>query len=178
MSPSEARSLSRVCVVALAAAVGLLACSTSHQEDVCANIGACSQAGDTDWIKSCEDEADALMSDARAASCTGLLDSYFDCADSSFTCTGITASFPGCDGARSALEACFDKAVAATACGQLAEKTKACATPSTEPPALPPACTLARDCAAKCYLDAVGNACAPTVAELDSVASCSRSCPP
>ncbi len=168
----------RGCLVALAAAFGLLACSSTHQEDICANVGACSQAGDTDWIQTCEDEADALASDAHAASCSALFDSYFACADSSFTCTGITASFPGCDGARSALEACFDKAIAATACGQLAEKTKACTTPSTEPGALPPACTLARDCAAKCYVDGVANACAPTAAELDGVASCSRSCPP
>jgi hypothetical protein len=178
MSRSE-HAFFRASVVALAAAVGLSACASSKQDDVCSNVGACAESGDTDWIKSCQDEADALRNDAHATDCVALFDSYYACADDSFTCTGITPSFPGCDAARSALEACLEKALASTACGQLAAKTDACKAASHEPgPALPLACTVARDCAARCYLDTVANACAPSAAELDHVTSCSRSCPP
>jgi hypothetical protein len=41
-----------------------------------------------------------------------------------------------------------------------------------------PTCTLARDCAARCYLDSVGNVCAPNAAELSAASDCTQSCRP
>ena len=164
--------------------LGVVGCS-SNQDDVCENVGACTQGGSSDWITSCEDEAKSLQNEASSAGCSGFFDDYYSCAASSFTCKGITASFPGCDAQRAALENCLSAGEAKTACKELTTKTAACATASGADGgleagalALAPACTVTRDCQARCYLDNVKNPCAPAVDELSGVATCSSSCPP
>jgi hypothetical protein len=162
-----------------------LAGCTSNQDDVCENVGACSQAGSTDWIASCEDEAKSLEREARSHGCGGFFDDYFGCAAANFACNGVTASFPGCDAKRAALETCLSAAEATTSCKELTAKTSACAPSSldggqadADTVGLAPACTVLRDCQARCYLDHVKNPCAPAIDELSSVAACSNSCPP
>jgi hypothetical protein len=172
---------------------GLGGC-TSNQDDVCENVGACSQAGSSDWIASCKEEAASLEREARSAGCGGFFDDYYECAADHFACHGITASFPGCDAKRAALETCLDAAEAKTSCKELTAKTSACAASpaggfpgssavdagraDTDTTGLVPACTVLRDCEARCYLDHVKNPCAPAVDELSGVAACSNRCPP
>jgi hypothetical protein len=163
--------------------LSLIGCS-SNQDDVCENVGACTQGGSSDWITACEDEAKSLRDEANAAGCLGLFDDYYSCAASNFTCKGITASFPGCD-QRAALENCLSAGEAKTSCKELTLKSTACAAATTDggsPDAgalgLAPACTVARDCQARCYLDHVSNPCAPAVDELSGVTTCANSCPP
>jgi hypothetical protein len=43
---------------------------------------------------------------------------------------------------------------------------------------VPPACTAARDCQARCYLTSVSNICAPRVDEIEAVSGCAATCPP
>jgi len=176
----------RMLVAISAAFLGLLgvACN-SHEDDVCENVGACTQGGSSDWITSCEDEAKSLRNEANSDGCLALFDDYYDCAASSFTCKGVTASFPGCDGQRSALENCLGTGEAKTSCKELTAKTAACAASSSDggspdagAPGLAPACTVARDCQARCYLDHVMNPCAPALDELSGVTDCASACPP
>jgi hypothetical protein len=178
------------CVRELLLAWGTLLClagaaCSSNQDDVCENVGACAQGGSSDWIASCKDEAKRLRDEASTNGCLGLFDAYYDCAASSFTCKGITASFPGCETPRAPLETCLGAAEAKTSCKELTAKTTACAAASADAgPAdggtlgLAPACTVSRDCQARCYLDHVINPCAPLLDELSGVAACSNSCPP
>jgi hypothetical protein len=165
----------------------LLAACSSHEDSVCESTIDCAQGGDSTAIQRCKDEAKALQGEASAANCGGLFDDYYSCADSSFTCSGATPSFPGCDAKRAALEACLTASEATNACGQLAARTSACsgadggadgATGDDGGASLTPACTVARVCQAQCYLDHVSNACAPRVDELADLATCSASCPP
>ena len=164
--------------------LGMAGC-TPNQDDVCENVGACSQGGSSDWIASCEEEAASLAREARSSGCGGFFDDYYECAADHFACDGVTASFPGCDAKRAALEACLDAAQAKTSCKELTAKTSACTAPSVDAgradadtAGLAPACTVLRDCQARCYLDHVKNPCAPAVDELSGVAACSNGCPP
>jgi hypothetical protein len=157
----------------------VLAGCASHQENVCQDIGDCSQGGSNDWITACKDEANALQDEANGAGCGSDFNGYFGCADSSYTCHGATALFPGCDIARQTLEACLTAATAGTSCAALDTAQAACGAPPPPPDpgtGLPPACTLARDCQARCYLVNVTDPCAPRVNELDALAACTASC--
>ncbi|SRR6266545_6993764 len=165
-------------------ATGSAGC-TSNQDSVCENVGACSQGGSTDWIGSCEDEAKGLQREANSDGCGGLFDDYYECAAAHFACNGATASFPGCEAKRAALENCLSAAEAKTACAELTAETTACkgspvdgGQADADAIGLAPACTVLRDCQARCYLDHVKNPCAPAVDELSGVAACSNSCPP
>ena len=71
---------------------------------------------------------------------------------------------------RAALETCLAQAQGTTACSELAAKTATCTNVDGGAGGAPdPACTLARACAARCYLDSVSNVCAPNAAELSTV---------
>jgi hypothetical protein len=155
------------------------ACS-SHTDQVCQNIGDCSQRGDTDWIATCQANADALGSEAAMVGCKTVFDQYYACADSNYSCQGATATFPGCDPALAALDDCIAAATANTSCVALQAAEATCTTVTTVPaPGGPPAaCTTTRDCQANCYLSNVASACAPQVNELENVVTCSDACPP
>jgi hypothetical protein len=158
-----------------------VACA-SHSDNVCQDIGDCSHGGSTTWISNCQGEANALGSEAADAGCGSPFEQYYGCADSNYSCQGATATFPGCDQALSALDACIGTATMNTSCAGLEAAEEACGD-STGPDAgtgaqPPPACTAARDCQARCYLGAVANACAPRVDELENAVSCASSCPP
>ena len=168
----------RAQLLLLAAAVALLgpACG-SHSDNVCEDIGDCAQHGDTDWIDTCQSNADALGSEAATAGCGAAFDQYYACADSSYSCQGATATFPGCDDELAALDDCLAAATAHTACVALQTAEAACtAVPAAAGP--PPACTTTRDCQARCYLDHVASACAPQIDELEELVACSDTCPP
>lgn len=150
----------------------LVACA-SDEASYCDNVGNCTQAGDTTWIQSCNDELATLSTEAVASGCTPELDAYFACTSAHFDCEGITATFPTCDAAHAALDACIANAQVGTACAALAAATASCA---TNPPP-PPACSASRDCQARCYLQNVANPCAPRVDELANVTSCGSACP-
>jgi hypothetical protein len=227
------RFLSRAASVAGLAglALGLAGCPT-NQSAVCQSIGDCSQGGSSDWVQACQNEANLLQTEAQTDDCASEYNDYYSCAESSFTCTGSTASFPGCDGKLSALDACINAAEAKTSCAALLAAEAVCGTadpsatsdaghgsedaaPSTGgdeagsdageaglpdagsatdaaaplPSAgndagadgglsVPIACTAARDCEARCYLDIVADVCAPQVNELDEFATCASACPP
>jgi hypothetical protein len=149
----------------------------SHQQSVCQKIGDCSQGGDSDWIARCQAEADALRSEAAGNGCAGAFDRYYSCADSSYSCQGATATFPGCDQARAELDACLAAATATTACAMLSAAEAVCGATSADA-GVPPACTAARDCQARCYLTSVTNVCAPRVDEIESLTACAAVCPP
>jgi hypothetical protein len=164
------------------AALSLAACET-RPESVCEDVGDCTQGGDSDWIESCQDEAKLLEHEADADGCRTYFDDYYACADSSFQCQGATPSFSGCEPKRSALDTCLTTARTKTACGELDARTSACAgtdvdggAPDAGP--VPPACTLARDCEARCYLDQVSDVCSPHVDDLARFRKCAASCPP
>ena len=157
---------------------------TSHTDTVCENVGNCEQAGSHDWIQSCEDEANALRAEAAGGGCGGAFDDYYSCADSKFTCTGVTATFPGCDDQRAALDSCIEAMQKGTSCAALTAAEATCAPaatvdagPDAAEASVPAACDLARDCEARCYLGNVANACAPTVVELGAVTTCTSTCP-
>ena len=166
------------CLVTLVAASMLGAACASHADNVCQDIGDCSQRGDNDWIASCQANAKDLGTEAANTGCSGSYDQYYACADSSYSCQGDTATFPGCDQALAALDSCLAAATADTHCAMLVSAEAACA-PATPPDAGPPAaCTAARDCQAGCYLSAVANPCAPGADELQNVTACADTCPP
>ena len=179
MKNPRARNL----LMASAALLGLSNCG-SNQDEVCEDVGACSQGGSSDWIAGCKDEAKSLHDEATSNGCGSAFDNYYGCAESNFTCKGITATFPGCDAQREALDLCFSLAQAKTSCAELSMKTSTCAATGPDDGGaeagtdLPPSCTATRDCLARCYLDHVNNPCAPAVNELEEVSSCSSSCPP
>jgi hypothetical protein len=156
----------------------LAAACSSNADTVCENVAACEQGGSSELVQSCQDEAKTLEQVARAGGCGGAFDDYYTCAESSFTCEGATASFPGCDDERLVLDDCLARTAASNACGELARKTAGCHAADAGVVSAPaPACTAARECAARCYLDAVGDPCAPGAAELSASATCTASCP-
>ena len=165
----------------LAAGLGLAgAACNSHPDNVCQNVGDCSYGGNDDFITACQDEAKALRSEASGNGCGPAFDAYYACADSNYSCRGSTAVFPGCDRDLAALDSCLAAATMSTACAALTAAQIACGG-SAAPDAgagPPPACTAARDCQARCFLDTVGNVCAPRVDELEAVTTCALSCPP
>ncbi len=83
------------------------AACNSHPDNVCQNIGDCSYGGSDDFITACQDEAKALRSEASGNGCGPAFDAYYACADSSYSCQGATAVFPGCDGDLAALDSCL-----------------------------------------------------------------------
>ncbi|HEX4405653.1 MAG TPA: hypothetical protein VH560_12535, partial [Polyangia bacterium] len=105
-------------VVSFAVSFALVAGAgcASHSDDVCQDIGDCAQGGSSNWIDSCEAEANALRDETAAAACGAELDAYFSCADSSYTCQGATALFPGCAVRLTDLDSCLSRATAGTAC--------------------------------------------------------------
>ncbi len=168
----------------------LAAACGSTSDEVCQDIGDCSQGGSTSWIIACQSEAKALHSEAADAGCGATFDSYFSCAQSAYSCRGATATFPGCDDHHTALDGCLTAATRGTSCAALVAAEASCASSGADGgadagsgtggltgAALPPACTASRDCQAHCYLGAVANACAPGVDELEAVTMCDRSCP-
>lgn len=162
--------------------LGVSGCN-SNEEDVCENVANCAQGGDSDFIQRCKDEAKLLRDESSAASCGGLFDDYYACANSNFTCQGATPLFSGCDAKRATLESCLTRAEATNACGALTAKTSACASPDGGASgdggaSLGPACTIERVCEAQCYLDHVSNACGPAQGELSEFTKCAASCPP
>jgi hypothetical protein len=166
------------------------AACNSHSDNVCQNIGNCSYGGSDDFITACQDEAKALRSEASGSGCGPAFDAYYACADSNYSCRGATAVFPGCDGDLAALDSCLAAATTDTSCAALTAAQVACGS-ATAPDAgastagdagagngPPPACTAARDCQARCFLDSVANVCAPRVDEIEAVTTCAFSCPP
>jgi hypothetical protein len=171
----------RASIVSAALVIACFAACTSAQDDVCENVGACSQAGSTEWIQRCKDEAKKLGVEAASSGCAPELDAYFTCASDGFDCQGATSVFAGCDGKRSALDACFDEREAGTSCAALKAAESSCtsvqSSTSTGAAIVRSACTLARDCGARCFLDQVSNVCAASVDELDRFSACAASCP-
>ena len=168
--------------VFLLLAIAMSGCDT-HQENVCQDVGDCAHGGNTDFIAMCKAEANALQTEAQAAGCGADLGAYYDCADSNFSCQGATPLFPGCDAKLTALDDCLAAATAATSCAELAAAETACGGQQADAGAAadagpPPACTAARDCQARCYLDQVGNVCGPRADEIEAVTACASSCPP
>jgi len=166
---------SELLVVAWILAVAMVTACKTDPDAVCEHIGNCEQGGSEDWIAGCQSEADLAKQEATAAGCGGAFDDSFDCANSNFECHGATAVFPGCEGKKAALDNCLTSAVAKTACGALASKTSTCSPRDGGVSAA--ACTAARDCQARCFLDVVGDVCAPTAAELESFSRCVARCP-
>jgi hypothetical protein len=164
-------------ILFLAAAALIGSGCSSNSDEVCQDIGDCSQHGDDDWITTCQSNANLLGTEADANGCRSAFDRYYSCADSNFSCQGATSTFPGCDDKLAALDSCIAAATANTRCAALQTAQAACTTvtPSAGPP---PACTSLRDCQAACYLGAVANACAPQIDELQAVVACSDACPP
>jgi hypothetical protein len=167
----------------LLAIIALLAVGgcASDADDVCQDIADCALGGDSEWIQSCKDESKLLADESDTSGCRGAYDDYFACAKDAFSCSGITPSFPGCEAKHAALDACIAAAQAKTACGELVDKQASCTGPDAGGAGagnpVRPACSLARDCEARCFLDDVRNPCAPAVDELSKVASCTAACP-
>ena len=157
-------------------AVAGSACS-SHRDNVCQDIGDCSYRGDNDWIASCQAEAKALETEAEATGWSAAFDGYYSCADSAYKCVGATATFPGCDDELAALDQCLAAATTGTACAMLTAAQTVCGGNADGGAGLPPACTAARDCQARCYLASVANICAPGVDEIETLTTCAGACP-
>ena len=151
----------------------------SNADTVCESVADCERGGDSEWLSACQDEAKTLSKEADSLGCKSAFDDYYSCENDHFRCDGATASFPSCDSKRSALDTCIADAQGNTACAELSTQTSACGSgdggAGNEPA---PACTLKRDCDARCYLDHVANPCTPSAAELSAVADCAQSCPP
>ena len=161
---------------ALALAALLLAACGTHADTVCDDIGLCRGQTD-DQITACKTEAKAVVIESRASGCGGLADAFYACADASYACKGDTPSFPGCDAARAAIDACLEAARAQNSCGLLDARLAAC--PSARPPAAPApaACGLTELCASRCFLDDVSDVCRPQAVELLGFAHCVQQCP-
>jgi hypothetical protein len=176
---------------------------SSNSDSVCEDIGDCAQGGSSSWITSCQSEADLLQEQANASGCGNAFTAYYSCANSHYACNGATPSFPGCDSQLGALDTCLAAITAGSYCTQLTAAEAACASAALDsgsgsdsgkgedagasgtpvlgdagpiPP--PPACNLARDCLAQCYLANVGDVCAPAVNELQASDICAATCPP
>jgi hypothetical protein len=150
----------------------LVGCASDTQS-YCENVGDCTQAGDSDWIQTCNDDLSAQQSEATSDGCATAFDAYYACTSAHFDCEGITSTFPTCDGAKATLDACFAAAQSGTSCAALAAATASCGADGGPPPA----CTAASDCQAACYLANVAAPCAPRADELANVTACGASCP-
>jgi hypothetical protein len=172
----------------------------SDSDSVCEDIGECAQGGSSSWIENCQSEANLLQGQANDGGCGNQFNAYYSCASSNDTCTGATPNFPGCDSQRAALDNCLTAITAGSYCTQLAAAETACASPGLDSGGgrdaggnadagtagigafandgpVPPACNLARDCLAQCYIANVGNVCAPAVDDLQAFSTCSTACP-
>jgi hypothetical protein len=158
-------------------AVLLAAACNTKADDVCENVAACENGGSSEQVQACQDEAKTLEAEAEAGGCGAAYSDYYACADDAFTCTGATASFPGCEGRRAALDDCLAKSSAQNACGELARRTAGCHADGGLPSVVPAACTATRACAARCYLQATSDPCAPRPDELETSATCTARCP-
>jgi hypothetical protein len=154
----------------------LVVSCASHQDNVCEDIGDCTQGGASPFIQSCKDEAKALEGESRKAGCEAPFDGYYACADTNFACVGATSTFHGCDRALKALDDCLGAVTASTSCAALASQQGSCTMPP-DAGGPPVACTLGRDCEAHCYLVNVSDVCAARVDELDAFQKCASSCP-
>jgi hypothetical protein len=158
-------------------AFGLAAAScASHEDNVCEDIGDCAQGGDSTFIANCKAEAKALRVELTSYGCDPLLDEYYACADSTFQCQGATPTF-SCNAGLQLLDGCIHVNERATACAALATQQANCTTPPAPPAAGPPACSLARDCEARCLLANAADVCAPRPDELDAIRACTSACP-
>ena len=155
----------------------LVASCASHQDNVCQDVGDCTQGGASAFIQSCKDEAKALEGESREAGCAAPFDGYYACADMRFACVGATSTFNGCDHALEVLDNCLGAAQASTSCAALAKSQSSC-TALLDAGGPAPACTAGRDCEAHCYLANVTNVCAARPDELDAFQKCASSCPP
>ena len=195
--PFTART--RSALLGAAAALVAAACS-SHADSLCEEIGDCSQGGDSDWIEACQSQAQDLAKEAATAGCGGAYDSYVRCADDAYVCRGNVAEFASqCANVRQRLDACLTAAHANDTCGALAARLARCSSPpdtgdasadggggdaaaaegdtrAGDGGAPPDDCTAHGMCAARCYLDAVVDVCAPRPSELATVDDCSRRC--
>lgn len=145
---------------------------------VCESIDECAQGGSYTWLDGCQAQVHSLDQQAAASGCQSLYEAYFGCANSSFVCVGVTATFPGCDGPRNDLEACLNAAPTQSACAAYASQTAECSDAGlATPPPIPAACTLNLQCQAQCYLSNVSNLCAPALTELSAFGQCAQSCP-
>ncbi len=149
----------------------------SHADNVCQDIGDCSQGGSATFIQSCQSEAKALRSELATYACDSYLDEYYACADATFQCQGATPTF-ACTAGLDELTTCINANtdLGTTACAALAKRQSACTTPPARS-GPPLACTLARDCEAQCTLANTADVCAPRVDELDAIRSCMAACP-
>jgi hypothetical protein len=177
-------SVHLLCSALLGAAVCIVGCD-SDAKKVCANTGACSQGGSSEWIARCHEEANILKGEANDTGCRPQYDSYYACANEHFECHGATTSFPSCDEKSSALSQCLASAGENSACGQLEARNAACTVaadggePQSDAGTAPPTgCDLNRECQARCFLDHVPNTCAPNIDELAAYTDCAVSCPP
>ncbi len=155
----------------------LAACS-SASDSLCDDIGDCRTLS-SDQVASCQREARALSAEAGASACGTQAAAWFACAGGRYECRGNVPTYSGCDPARSALDSCLARARATNSCGALASGLAACpgATSTSDPAAPPPPCGAAEVCASRCYLDSVGNLCAPTPLQLSLAAQCTATCP-
>ena len=185
MRPLQAREQRWVFgLVLLVSACGpglTLALPSSDSQKVCEAIDDCAQGGDYGWLTTCDANAQDLEQQATASGCTSVYNSYYSCANSSYTCTGVTPMFPGCDPQRAALEACLNAAPEQSACAAYEAELSNCPADAGSPPDANPiitACTLTLQCQARCYLTSVSNGCAPSLAELNAYTTCAQSCTP
>jgi hypothetical protein len=180
--PPKARLSALLSVLAVACGPGLtLTTVPTDAESVCYNVDECAQAGSYSWLQSCNAEALTLQQQSDASGCGSLYDAYYSCANSNYTCQGITPSFPGCDTQLTSLEACLNAATAESACAQYTAKLASCPPESgTQPPGSPivSPCSLSLQCQAQCYLSYVSNLCNPGLTELSAFSSCANACPP
>jgi hypothetical protein len=157
------------------AALGGAACG-SHEDNVCEDIANCANGGDTGFLQACESEAKALRTELTYDGCQPQFDEYYACADSTFQCQGATPQF-SCSAGLNELNGCIHTNGRTTSCAALARQQEACTTPPAAT-GIPTACTLARDCEARCILDNAADVCAPGLAELDAIRACTAACPP
>jgi hypothetical protein len=96
-------------VLALSCGPGLtLTTVPTDAQSVCYNVDECAQGGSYNWLQSCEAEALTLQQQSDESGCGSLYSGYYACANSNYTCQGITPLFPGCDTQLSSLEACLN----------------------------------------------------------------------
>ena len=165
---SRSRSLA---LLAAAAA----ACS-SAADSLCQSVGEC-RAQSEEEVRACREQAKELSREADQSGCGALLAAYFSCADDRFDCAGDEPTFAGCGTSRASAEACLSAASSSNACGELDARLSGCGPRSGASGLLPPTCSDAGVCAARCWLDAVTDPCAPLPDELAAAARCAGTCP-
>jgi hypothetical protein len=158
-----------------------LALPSSDAQKVCEGIDDCAQGGDYGWLTTCYANTQALSQQADGSGCTSVYNAYYACANANYTCTGATATFPGCDVQRASLESCLNAAPQQSACAAYQAELANCPADAGSSPGQNPiitACTLSAQCQARCYLTSVTNACSPSLADLSAYSACALSCPP